>query len=40
MTVVAQYLLEIENESADPEQSLTINLPPQANSFLLTAPRA
>ena len=34
---VAQYLLEIENESTDPEQSLTINLPPQANSFLVPA---
>lgn len=34
---VAQYLLEIENESADPEQSLTINLPSQANSFLAPA---
>jgi hypothetical protein len=34
---VAQYLLEIENESTDPEQSLTINLPPEATSFLVPA---
>jgi hypothetical protein len=34
---VTQYLLEIENESADPEQSLTINLPPEASSFLVPA---
>lgn len=34
---IAQYLLEIENESTDPEQSLTINLPPEANSFLVPA---
>jgi len=34
---VAQYLLELENESADPEQSLSINLPPEATSFLVPA---
>lgn len=34
---VAQYLLELENESADPEQSLSFNLPPDATSFLIPA---
>jgi hypothetical protein len=34
---VEQYLLELENESADPEQSLSINLPPDATSFLVPA---
>ncbi|MBA3562641.1 MAG: fibronectin type III domain-containing protein [Gammaproteobacteria bacterium] len=30
---IEQFLLEFENESADPEQSLTINLPPDVTSF-------
>jgi hypothetical protein len=34
---VLQYLFELENESADPEQSLSINLPPEATSFLVPA---
>ena len=34
---VSQYLLELENESADPEQSLTVNLPAVATSFLVPA---
>ena len=33
---VAQYLLEIENESTDPEQSLTINLPPVGDQLPCT----
>jgi hypothetical protein len=32
-----QYILELENESADPEQSLTFNLPPSATSFEVPA---
>ncbi len=34
---VAQYLLELENESADPEQTLSFNLPPDATSFEVPA---
>lgn len=30
---VAQYLIELENESADPEQALSFNLPPDVTSF-------
>ncbi|HEU4531987.1 MAG TPA: hypothetical protein VFR59_12415 [Steroidobacteraceae bacterium] len=30
---VAQYLVEFENESADPEQSLTVNVPASVTSF-------
>lgn len=33
----AQILLELENESADPEQVLTFNLPPDATSFEVPA---
>jgi hypothetical protein len=34
---VSQYLLELENESADPEQSLSINLPADVTSFEIPA---
>lgn len=34
---VSHYLLELENESADPEQSLNINLPADVTSFLVPA---
>lgn len=34
---VAQYLLELENESASPEQVLSFNLPPTATSFEVPA---
>lgn len=34
---VSQYLLELENESADPEQALSFNLPPGATSFEVPA---
>jgi hypothetical protein len=34
---VSHYLLELENESADPEQSLNINLPAEVSSFLVPA---
>jgi hypothetical protein len=34
---VAEYLLELENESADPEQSLSLNLPPDATQFEVPA---
>jgi hypothetical protein len=34
---VAQFVLEIENESADPEQALTVNLPPHVTSFRVPA---
>jgi hypothetical protein len=34
---VSHYLLELENESADPEQSLNINLPAEVTSFLVPA---
>lgn len=30
---VREYILEFENESADPEQSLRVNLPPDQTSF-------
>jgi hypothetical protein len=30
---IAEYILEFENESADPEQTLTVNLPASATSF-------
>ena len=33
----AQILVELENESADPEQVLTYNLPPEATSFEVPA---
>lgn len=33
VTGAAQVLVELENESADPEQVLTYNLPPEATSF-------
>lgn len=34
---VEQFLLEFENESADPEQALTINLAPSVTSFRIPA---
>jgi hypothetical protein len=34
---IEQIVLEVENESADPEQALTINLPPHATSFRVPA---
>jgi hypothetical protein len=34
---VAQYLLELENESADPEQALSINLPGDVTAFEVPA---
>ena len=34
---VAEYILELENESADPEQSLSLNLPPDATQFEVPA---
>jgi hypothetical protein len=30
---IAQYIVEIENESADPEQALTVNVPASFSSF-------
>ena len=30
---IREYILEFENESADPEQALTLNLPPDTTSF-------
>jgi hypothetical protein len=30
---IAEYILEFENESADPEQTLTVNLPASTTSF-------
>jgi hypothetical protein len=35
VTGISQYLLELENESADPEQSLTFNLPPAVTRFVV-----
>ena len=37
VTGAAQVLVELENESADPEQVLTYNLPPEATSFEVPA---
>ena len=37
MPGAAQILLELENESADPEQVLTFNLPADATSFEVPA---
>jgi hypothetical protein len=34
---VSQYVLELENESADPEQSLSLNLPADVTSFTVPA---
>jgi hypothetical protein len=34
---VAEYILELENESADPEQSLTVNLPADITRFRVPA---
>jgi hypothetical protein len=34
---VAEYILELENESADPEQSLTLNLPADTTRFRVPA---
>ncbi len=34
---VAEYILELENESADPEQSLTVNLPAGTTRFEVPA---
>ena len=34
---VAEYILELENESADPEQSLSLNLPPDTTQFEVPA---
>jgi hypothetical protein len=34
---IEQFIVEIENESADPEQALVINLPPDATSFRVPA---
>jgi hypothetical protein len=34
---VAQIIVELENESVDPEQSITFNLPPEATSFEIPA---
>jgi hypothetical protein len=31
----AQYIVEVENESADPEQSFSVNLPASVTSFLV-----
>jgi len=33
----AQYVLEVQNESADPEQTLTVNLPADTTSFVVPA---
>ena len=30
---IAEFILELENESADPEQSLSLNLPPDTTHF-------
>ena len=34
---IEQFVLEIENESADPERALTVNLPPHVTSFRVPA---
>lgn len=34
---IEEFVLELENESADPEQALTINLPPHVTSFRVPA---
>ena len=34
---VTEYIVELENESADPEQSLSLNLPPDATHFEVPA---
>jgi hypothetical protein len=34
---IEQFVIEIENESADPEQALTVNLPPNVTSFRVPA---
>src|SRR5688572_19730677 len=34
---IREYILEFENESADPEQALTLNLPPGVTSFEIPA---
>ena len=34
---IEQFVLEVENESADPEQALTVNLPPHVTSFRVPA---
>ncbi len=34
---IREYILEFENESVDPEQVLTLNLPPDATSFEIPA---
>ena len=34
---VAEYILELENESANPEQSLTLNLPADTTRFRVPA---
>lgn len=34
---IEQFILEVENESADPERALTINLPPNVTSFRVPA---
>jgi hypothetical protein len=34
---VAEYIVELENESADPEQSLSLNLSPDATQFEIPA---
>ena len=34
---IREYILEFENESADPEQALTLNLPPEVTSFEIPA---
>jgi hypothetical protein len=33
----AEYLLEIQNESADPEQTLTVNVPRGTTNFIVPA---
>lgn len=35
VTGIREYVLEFENESADPEQTLTLNLPPETTSFVV-----
>jgi hypothetical protein len=37
LTGVAQIIVELENESVDPEQSIQFNLPPAATSFEIPA---
>ncbi len=34
---IEQFVLEVENESAEPEQALTVNLPPHVTSFRVPA---